>query len=71
MKDKIEEWKALAEKELKGKSSSELQWETDEGINHFTPRMILLAYLKWMKFLDCLLLLEGLERQCMPVGLGQ
>ena len=32
MKDKIEEWKALTEKELKGKSSSELQWETDEGI---------------------------------------
>ena len=32
MKDKIEEWKVLTEKELKGKSSSELQWETDEGI---------------------------------------
>jgi methylmalonyl-CoA mutase len=32
VKDKIEEWKALTEKELKGKSPSELQWETDEGI---------------------------------------
>ncbi|MEL7467932.1 MAG: methylmalonyl-CoA mutase [Pseudomonadota bacterium] len=32
MTDKIETWKALAEKELRGRSISDLTWETPEGI---------------------------------------
>ena len=33
MRKKIEKWKALAEKELKGRNFDDLKWETDEGIS--------------------------------------
>ena len=33
MKEKIEEWKALAKKELRDRNFDDLSWETDEGIS--------------------------------------
>ena len=33
MRKKIEEWRALAEKELKDRNFDDLKWETDEGIS--------------------------------------
>ena len=33
MTDKIQDWKALAERELKGRDPAELVWESPEGID--------------------------------------